>query len=384
MGHIEIGSDTQKLMRSGESRTQSFGQAISNSLSIEKAHAEVQKTNSGAWLRGWAEYNNPDQKVLHVEKYNEGFIGVMEPTGKYTPLDWLVWAADNEQWSTPDSELVPVRRAEDYPDEFFSKYVGANLRLLITLQKLYPQNKAIITENNMPDLTNGHGRITRSIALPHSHILSVADDHITPGWESDERKADEPRRRFERSQLRRIMNRLLPQVINEEIDPQYAKEQKEIQDILTQLSEKGAVIKARKVAPHGYSLEAEGITQENALDRIDGIVEILRLNDAFYKTAEQLMRNKFSNELETVSRWYSRRHNDFSLKPPLTRRQYIHFAENGNLTIITSPEIFDHSGPMEAAKVASLRSPVYPDMVTPEERENVNNHIRMAFETEPV
>ncbi len=367
---INVIHDNHTLLPSGRVEVHSTGQAIRNTVSRAEAAASVQHTNRGSWLKDWFDLQSKRQRVLHAEQHTDGKLGIIEPTGKYDYLDWLVVMADNEQLATKDDALVPVKRAVDVTPELHDRYLDMSLRVLLAAERRFPQNHALIEENDMQQITNADHRLSRSIGYVHSHVISSAPTDIKPGF------VDNPHLRYERAFLRKVTGKLVDDLMTRQdgIGPIVKKG---LENALADLKH-SVSIGIRKQPPYGYSLKLNGITRENVLQNISTVRDIMRFNNIAYEAIEAQAREEAAEQMEKVAARYKQRFpddDDFSIRPPLSRRQYTYFGPTGELTVLLSPQILSHGGPMEAKKVSCDRSPDYVDPYTREQYNSINQDV---------
>lgn len=203
---------------------------------------------------------------------------------------------------------------------------------------------AVMTENCISTISTEEHRTSRSIALPHAQVFITDTEKLQPIPEDMQGFRENLQLEQALWQKPRIINRFL------------GKLQTEVQEEL------GRPLKEPEMQtfqPFGYSFSP---SQSNDIKEI---TEVMQAHHAAYTKAM----GQYEGDFQRIQEKYGR-----AVIPQPSYRLYS-YLENGIFTVTVSPEVFSHSGVLEAAGILPIRSienPPFPE----EEREQVLSAVR--------
>ncbi|HSD98539.1 MAG TPA: hypothetical protein VLB73_02450 [Patescibacteria group bacterium] len=284
--------------------------------------------------------------LLHYQLTDGSEVVMHRPGNPYGPVDSLVVAKD-ESVKHMSPETLTQKSIYDMSPLAQRKYWQVAMAELVALDQIKPPKRrhgplhAVLMENNTPislldskykDESGYSPRTSRTIFIPHAHVtlmdtswLQEADWHI-------------PELDKEQSFIRYIQNSDTGENFLQNMQARIQSE-----------NHLSLQLRKEKRVPVGYSMTIDSLTPDNILDNIDTLTQLMSSHHAAYAQAAQALQEKFDTK-GTI--------------PQPSYRLYAFFSESGDgepkkLTLRIAPEIFSHSGVMEAAGVEMLRDPHY-------------------------
>jgi hypothetical protein len=342
--------DTTPLLPVGILEVKSTGTAINTKASVQEAAAHAARDNTREALGEWFNPSSEKQRVLDIREFDEGRITLMEPTGKYAHIAWMIAAAERAYFDhLAPTEQVAVRTAYQAPFEFHTEYMRYGIEALLQARRLAPSNINFLVENAMPIVTDENHRVSRSIALKHMHVVSLDPTKVIP---TDERIAH-----LEKEQ--RLLRRVIPRVIDTALFGEDEIYRKGLYGVLQSYDQRVAI--GEKLAPPvGYTMHFKDIHEGNVRQAIEPLVAIVRADHKLYENIEKHEQSKMRPE------------NQERMKPLLSKREYLYFDENGYLNAIRSPQKVSHAGGMEAGGTILRRTPDAEEVYSRQQYDDLN------------
>jgi hypothetical protein len=309
---------------------------INTSANIAEA-ARIAKTFSTPEYLSYAFFNSLHPDFLYKEVLpSGGKVSVCVPTSPYTEQSVLVVAAGPDSFN---HNPVKTEAIYDYPADVQNAYwekILTSLDVFAYESSGQPLSHAVAVENCIAVRTNDQVRTSRSIALPHAHILCINEASLeNEDWSLAHLTFEQ----------RVLHNKRLMGVFLKEL----AKG--------TQLQD----LTARAFAPYGYSFtlwqEGEKTPRDKAVTQ-----RLAKHHWAYAQTAQ-------TAETELSAR------NASKIIPQPSYRLYLS-AEGGAVRAIVSPEFLSPAGVMEAAGIRLERNTAYPQRVPQENSDRVYRNLK--------
>lgn len=309
--------------------------AVENGVSPTQAHSQVITLNTPAHLIGefFDKKVNPNIIVADI---NRG-TSIARNRAPYVDSSVLIVAGtpeviDNENAKT-SLEQIPTYTIYNLDRNIQKNYWTDILHALNTYEEIVQETgesgryTVFAAENCLCERTHNGMRTSRSLGVPHAHVLKVDHNDIEkmPSFDANMQKVDE-----EQEELERIGQGLADNV--------FAHLPPNAQTMLTDVMEgdnEKLKIRKRLARPFGYTMSLNpGIS-------IDDFTDFMKAHhDAYAEIAEEFFNGK-------------------AQIPQPSYRLYIYREKEGNISLIISPEFSSNGGVMEAAKIKQDRSPEF-------------------------
>lgn len=303
----------------------SFG-ALNTAEPKEKVAEATARMNTPEFLEDTF-FNENNPHVLSIKTLSSGGkVTVMQPSGPYSEDAVMVIARGPHSYI--DGE-VPTQNTYDFPFDTQVEYVRTIMDGLQALRGICETEGSkddysiFATENCMDRISDSEYRLSRSIALPHSQIIRVHHDTITPTNQTIDHLEHEKR-------LLKNIKR------NEEFT----------HALVPHLKKRGgssvASIAPREKIPFGYDISFNPDVTAGEVARV--LLE--------HHGAAGLLSNKWKSGLREA--------NQAKTKPMPSYRAYYHYTDEGSFVVSISPEIVSHAGVLEAAGIMLSRGAEHP------------------------
>ncbi|MDQ3008886.1 MAG: hypothetical protein M3Q81_04810 [bacterium] len=311
--------------REGVYRLRSHKEAINTAASPEAASRVAQSYNTREYLE--REFFGEHERMLGQTTLEDGSrVSVVIPTGPYSEEAVLVMAAGSEIDPTKTASIYDLSTATQA--EYWKKILKC---LEVFHASVTHRNQRVAAvENNIKVVTNPEMRTSRTIVLPHTHIIKVDLDALEEG-------------KWRMSHLRKEQFVLRQTAF--------------MQPLLQQLQEELSVatgfqfpsLTLRHSAPYGYSFEAGNIYDVPQITS-----RLAAHHQAYTETANSV--------LSTL-----REHHQRKIIPQPSYRSFLEIKDGEKLIATISPECLSPAGVMEAAGIKLERGPEYPQRKTSKE-----------------
>lgn len=322
--------------------------AINTSASVMDAAAIANRQNTADYLKQTFFTPNPSILSMH-ELENGGQTTLMIPSGPYAEGAVMVIAKGPHSL---DREGIQTETIYDYPDDVQNSYwmtIYSSLQACNELAKEKGRDglHVVASENCIATRTNAVHRTSRSIALPHSQIFTLDEQHITPFDEDEEE-------------------------INHLVFEQQALQQERWLKGYTQLVQ-GLVVNKMRHGLEGLRCETKAPFGYSFIASYDGAIEEIT----------QVMNAHHQAYTEAAELWVPQLKPSFQEKISIPQPSYRLYmsSEDGNFQVTVSPEFLSHAGVLEAAGVELKRGPQYPRRISEEQMAQDRAYIRDAVVT---
>ena len=329
--------------------------AIENSVSVEQALQQVVVLNTHHHLRN--EFFNPEynSNILVRNILPQGGTSTVRPDAPYTDPTLMIVAADSElingeislQPSTEeDKELVPTRTIYDFDEGVQELYWRDILQTLQSFEDVVDEKgntsryTIFAAENCIRDRSNEEMRTSRSIAIPHTHIIILDDAEVNELHDvSPHIKNVISEQQFLKyigsSLADRVYENLPDNAKNNLVNTMEVAEGDASDDINLKL-------RKRMAMPFGYTMQLpQGLSDKE-------FAEFMREHhEAYSKTAEEMLGILNDGDKKQFI-------------PQPSYRLYIHREKSGDVSLIVSPELFSAGGAIEALGLKLERDEKYP------------------------
>ncbi len=340
--------DSQVLIPQGTLKVYSHVEGTSTTTMNRLAKASrAREQNTGEYLA--KNLLDTDSSLYSSRILGSGLVLAMEPINIYGYGDIMVVAATesvlNAISNSQGDQVVDTFNIFDCDDTLQTEYYRYLLATLRAQNKTPFPNQmsdkkpdAMIFENTAVSVSTDKHRMTRSIALPHAHIVKVGD------W-IDQR--ENGRSTFvSRAENKLLKDEMLFNMFRDFFESSIGQERVAYTDI-----------KHRSSPPYGYTISLPINWNEEFYQQAKTLKDFMAMHHQVYSKFSDIILEQM-NQNRSRNSQRAKKPIESQVIPQPSYRTYIYYLDE-NLMLTISPEAISTTGVIEGAEVFIKRGPNY-------------------------